>query len=364
MKVLVFTKYPRMGASSRLRTLQYLPLLEQQGFKFTVRSLFDESYLDTLYSSGSRSKLAIVKYYIKRLFTLCSVNSYDLIWIEKELFPYLPAFAERALVFIGKNYIVDYDDAIFHNYDMSDNKLIRKFLSNKIDKVMANASCVIAGNDYLARRAQVAGAKRIEWVPTVVDKYRYMPLVKTQDKQKVIGWIGSPSTQKYIIDIKKALSTVCERHSARLLLVGATQDIIKQLPDIQVDVVPWSEENEAQLIQQMDIGIMPLSDGPWEKGKCGYKLIQYMACGVPVVASPVGVNSNIIDDNKCGYLAENEEKWVNSLDALLSSTEHRTTFGKAGRNAVEETYSLQVQVPILAHILRSADENNQVQSSR
>lgn len=360
MKILVLTKYPRMGASSRLRTLQYLPLLEQQGFEFTVRSLFDEAYLNTLYSSGSRSKLAIFKYYIKRLFTLCSVNSYDLIWIEKELFPYLPAFAERALVIINKDYIVDYDDAIFHNYDMSNNKLIRKFLSNKIDTVMANASCVIAGNDYLAKRAQAAGAKRIEWIPTVVEKYRYIPLVKTQDTQNVIGWIGSPSTQKYILDIKEALGTVCMQHSARLLLVGATQDIIEQLPGIQVDVVPWSEENEAQLIQQMDIGIMPLSDGPWEKGKCGYKLIQYMACSIPVVASPVGVNSDIINDSECGYLAINVEEWVSSLDLLLSSIEQRETFGEAGRKAVDEVYSLQMQTPILAYILRSVVESNPI----
>ena len=353
MKVLVFTKYPRMGASSRLRTLQYLPILEQRGFEFTVSSLFDETYLENLYNNGSRSRLALLKYYSKRLLKLFSVGRYDLIWIEKELFPYLPAFSEQALALIGKKYIVDYDDAIFHNYDLSNNPILRKFLAKKIDKVMANASCVIAGNTYLAERAQAAGAKYIEWVPTVVDQSRYLPLTKTKGVQKVIGWIGSPSTQKYILDIKEALHAVCERHSARLLLVGATQDIINQLPDIQVEVAPWSEDSEGQLIQQMDIGIMPLPDGPWEKGKCGYKLIQYMACGVPVVASPVGVNSDIIDGSKCGYLADDLEQWTNSLSILLSSAEQREIFGNAGRKAVEETYSLQVQTPILARIFNS-----------
>ena len=360
MKILVLTKYPRMGASSRLRTLQYLPLLEKQGFEFTVRSLFDEAYLDTLYSSGSRSRSALLKYYFQRLLTLYSARAYDLIWIEYEVFPYLPAFAEQVILLSGKMYVVDYDDAIFHNYDMSNNKLIRRFLAKKIDTVMANASCVIAGNGYLAKRAKVAGAKRIEWIPTVVDKYRYMPLVKTQDKQKVIGWIGSPSTQKYILNIKEALRTVCVQHSARLLLVGATQDIIDQLSDIQVGVVPWSEENEAQLIQQMDIGIMPLSDGPWEKGKCGYKLIQYMACGIPVVASPVGVNKKIINSSKCGYLANDIEQWGESLDELLSSVNQRETFGKAGRKAVEDIYSLQVQAPILANIFSSLNKSKTV----
>lgn len=353
MKILVLTKYPRIGASSRLRTLQYLPLLEQQGFEFTVRSLFDEAYLDTLYSSGSRSKLAIVKYYVKRLFTLFSVYSYDLIWIEYELFPYLPAFSECFLTLIGKKYIVDYDDAIFHNYDLSDNSIIRRFLAKKIDTVMAKSSCVIAGNAYLAERAQAAGAKCVEWIPTVVDQSRYVPMPKTQDSQKVIGWIGSPSTQKYILDIKEALHSVCERHSARLLLIGATEDITDKLSGIQIDIMPWSENSEAQLIQQMDIGIMPLHDGPWEKGKCGYKLIQYMACGVPVVANPVGVNSDIINDSNCGYLADSIEQWTDSLSVLLSSQKQRVMLGNAGRKAVEEIYSLQVQAATLARIFKS-----------
>jgi len=353
MKVLVLSKYPRMGASSRLRTLQYLPLLDQQDFEFTVHSLFDQAYLENLYSKGSRSRLAIFKHYTKRLLTLSSAWRYDLVWIEYEIFPYLPAFAEQFLALIGKKYIVDYDDAIFHNYDLSTNPLIRRFLAKKIDTVMANSSCVTAGNAYLAERAQIAGAKCIEWVPTVVDQSRYMPRLKVEGSPKVIGWIGSPSTQKYILDIKEALHTVCERHSARLLLVGANQDIVDKLPGIEVEVAPWSEDSEARLIQQMDIGIMPLPNGPWEKGKCGYKLIQYMATGVPVIASPIGVNNDIISGSCCGYLADDPEQWASSLNTLLSSADQREKFGKAGRKAVEDIYSLQVQAPILARIFNS-----------
>lgn len=352
-KILVFTKYPRMGASSRLRTLQYLPMLEQQGFEFTVQSLFDETYLKNLYGKGSRSRLAIIGYYIKRLLTLFTVWRYDLVWIEYELFPYLPAFFERLLAFIGKPYVVDYDDAIFHNYDLSNNSLLTKYLGKKIDVVMGKSSCVIAGNAYLASRAEAAGAKRIEQVPTVVDQSRYAPLIKPINSPMVIGWIGSPSTQKYVVDIKDALRTACEQHGAQLLLVGATPDIAKQFPSIDVVVEPWSEEGEAELIQRMDVGIMPLPDGPWEKGKCGYKLIQYMACAVPVIASPVGVNVDIIGHSICGYLAGSTEQWADSLNALLSSAEQRKTLGSAGRKAVEEKYSLQVQAPILARMFNS-----------
>ena len=351
-----------MGASSRLRTLQYLPLLEQQGFEFTVSSLVDNAYLDRLYNDGSRSRLAVSRYYTKRLLTLSSVWRYDLVWIEGEVFPYLPALAERFLAFIGKGYIVDYDDAIFHNYDLSNNFVLRNFLAKKIDVVMRKSSCVIVGNAYLAKRAKIAGAKCIEWVPTVIDQTRYMPRPKAgvEESPKVIGWIGSPSTQKYILDIKEALYTVCERHSVRLLLVGATQDIVGKLPGIEVEVVPWSENSEAQLIQQMDVGIMPLPDGPWEKGKCGYKLIQYMASGVPVIASPIGVNNDIINDSKCGYLANDKIQWSKSLDILLSSAYKRENFGKAGRRAVEEIYSLQVQVNVLEKIFNLLNKSNAV----
>lgn len=352
-RILVLSKYPRMGASSRLRTLQYLPMLEQQGFNFAVHSLFDEAYLNNLYGTGGRSRLAVLGYYFKRLLTLSTVWRYDLVWIEKELFPYFPAVFEKLLAVFGVKYIVDYDDAVFHNYDLSNHAVVRKLLGKKIDTVMANSNCVIAGNAYLAGRAQAAGAKRIECVPTVIDQSRYAPLTKTNCDSIVIGWIGSPSTQKYIINIKDALRTVCEKHGAKLLLVGATADIVKDLLGINVEVAAWSEATEVEMIQRMGVGIMPLPDGPWEKGKCGYKLIQYMACAVPVIASPVGVNVDIISRSECGFLAEGSEQWIDSLEALLSSPEQREMLGKAGRKAVEKKYSLQVQAPHLACIFNS-----------
>ncbi|MDY7219411.1 glycosyltransferase family 4 protein [Denitrificimonas sp. JX-1] len=349
MKVLLLTKYPRMGASSRLRTLQYLPYLEQQGFEFTVQSLFDEAYLKDLYSKGSRSRLAILSYYFKRLLTLCTVFRYDLVWIEYELFPYLPSVFERFLALIGKRYVVDYDDAIFHNYDLSPKPVIRRFLGKKIDVVMRRSACVVAGNTYLAERAHKAGAEVVKVIPTVVDSSRYIPKEDVVSQRLVIGWIGSPSTQKYVVGIYDALLEVCHKYNARLMLVGASADIALELEGLDVQVLPWSEASESELIRKMDIGIMPLPDGPWEKGKCGYKLIQYMACAVPVIGSSVGVNVDIIEGSKCGLLADTSDEWIIALEVLLSSHKERKKLGNAGREAVETKYSLQVQAPILAH---------------
>ena len=351
MKVLVLTKYSRMGASSRLRTMQYLPLLKNLGFQFTVKSLFDDSYLKHLYDHSSRSKLAVVNYYFIRLRTLLTIGKYDIVWIEGEVFPYMPALVEQLLFISGIKYIVDYDDAIFHNYDLSKNKFIKIFLSKKIDKVMKNSSCVIAGNSYLAERAKLAGAKQIKLIPTVVDHHKYKKTSRLSRDILTIGWIGSPSTQRYVIDIATELQKIYKKHPFRLLLVGATSDAYIHFPKLDVDIREWNEETEIESINDMDIGIMPLKDGPWEKGKCGYKLIQYMACGVPVVASDVGVNRSIIENEESGFLVNEKEEWVHLLLRLLESPALRHEKGENGREIVIKKYSIESQVTTLTEVL-------------
>lgn len=351
--ILVLTKYSRMGASSRLRTFQYLPFLEGQDLKITVQSLFDDNYLKRLYSNQNHSMFDIINYYLRRLYTLTKVKQYDLIWIEKELFPYTPPLIEYFLSLIGCKYIVDYDDAVFHNYDLSKNKLTRLFLSKKIDSVMKHSKCVIAGNSYLESRAKKAGAQDTQIIPTVVDHLRYNEHKTEINTILTIGWVGSPTTQKYIVEILTELQKTYKIQPFRLLLIGATQDILKDLPGLNVETIDWDEQSEAYLISNMDIGIMPLHDGPWEKGKCGYKLIQYMACGLPVVASDVGVNRQIIEYRNCGIVVSNYSEWSDALTHLLSSAELRSRYGKEGRASVETKYSLYAQLPILKNILTS-----------
>ena len=336
-----------MGASSRLRTLQYIPFLENKNLSITTQSLFDEEYLARIYAHKKNSPLKIARLYMSRALTLFSAFKYDIIWIEKEIYPYLPAFAERALKIFGKPYIVDYDDAIFHNYDLSKNPIIRSVLGGKIDAVMRNSTCVIAGNNYLAERAKSAGASQIEIIPTVVDHTRYMPRRSDCSGRPVIGWIGSPSTQKYVVDLFPVLVKVCSIHNARLLLVGATSKIIPELLGLDVEILPWSEEREVEFIQKMDIGIMPLANAPWERGKCGYKLIQYMACAIPVIASPVGANIEIIKNSCAGVLANDLNDWEIALTTMLSSNESRKTMGLLGRECVEKKYSINAQAPLL-----------------
>lgn len=353
MKILLLTKYSRLGASSRLRALQYIPYLEDKGYNITVEPLFDDVYLEILYSSKTRTFNRIAFLYLKRILSLRNAKNYDVLWIEKELLPYMPPILERLLNIFNIPYIVDYDDAIFHNYDLSDNIVIRHFLSKKIDIVMKNAKCVTAGSSYLIERAKIAHAKKTKWIPTVIDLERYKIIAPTPNKNynKTIGWIGSPYTQKYLLQIKEALNALNKKHSINLLLVGATDSIVQEFPDIAVTVVPWSENTETDYIRKMDIGIMPLSNTPWELGKCGYKLIQYMACGIPFVASSIGENVNIQRNSNGGYLALTQQEWIDCLDLLLTSASKRDTVGKAGRHAVESIYSLQAQLDELTKVL-------------
>ncbi|GGY06681.1 hypothetical protein GCM10007160_37810 [Litchfieldella qijiaojingensis] len=254
----------------------------------------------------------------------------------------------------GIPYVVDYDDAVFHNYDLSQNRLVRIFLGSKIDRVMENSAIVICGNNYLSERAQLAGASQVECVPTVVDASRY-PITKSQaNKIPVIGWIGSPSTQCYVLKLKPILEKLCLNNHVRVVLVGATASFVEQWGNLPVEILPWTEDTEVQAISGFDIGIMPLPDGPWERGKCGFKLVQYMACGKPVVASPVGVNVDIVNVWRCGILAGDLSDWHTALQTLLNDSDLRKSLGGSGRQAVEKHYSLQAQSPRLVKILRNA----------
>lgn len=354
---MLLTKYSRLGASSRLRSLQYLSLLNAGGIDVTVRPLFDDEYLKSLYSGGGRSVYGVVRRYAIRLKHLRNASDADLLWVEKEALPYLPFWVEHALMPSGIPYVVDYDDAVFHNYDLSDRRWVRHILGRKIDRVMSNAATVVCGNGYLAERARLAGAKKVEYLPTVVDAWRYsVDASNASDfaRAPVIGWVGSPSTQHYVLELKSVLQTLHRERGARLVLVGAQPELMSAFGEMPVEIVPWSEDTEAEVIAGFDIGIMPLLDGPWERGKCGYKLIQYMAAGKPVVASAVGVNIEIVDRWRCGELADSPATWKLALDGLLADPERQRVQGQRGRLAVEEHYSLRAQAPRLISMLRHA----------
>lgn len=354
MKVIFFTKYARLGASSRLRTFQYIPFYEASGITCVVNSLFNEQYLKELYNKKKLSKLNIIKSYLKRFYKLFSVRDFNIVVIEKELFPYLPSFGESLLNFFEVPFIVDYDDAIFLNYDLHPNFLVKKVLGKKIYSVMKRANTVIVGNDYLALKAKEAGAKRTVIIPTVVDTDKYRINDRKKSEKVVIGWIGSPTTLKYVKEISPVLLQISSQSSTTIHLVGGKSGINVE----DEKIIEWSEDSEIKSIQDFDIGIMPLAESEWEKGKCGYKLIQYMACGVPVIGSPVGANNQIIQHGVNGYKVSSAEEWKVAFEKLINSSELRTKMGLSGRILVETKYSLQQTAKTwLREICDLADRN-------
>jgi len=349
-RILLLSRYSRLGASSRIRSYQYLPYLEVHGFRVTVAPLFDDNYLKSLYAGKGSALGSILGGYFRRVCYLINIRRYDLIWIEKELFPFLPAWGEVLVSYMSIPYVVDYDDAIFHRYDLHPNKMVRFLLGRKIDQVMQRAALVIVGNSYLAERARQAGAKRVELLPSVVDLSRYPLTPQSRNPIFTIGWIGSPVTASYLNTVRPALAEVCKGGKGRVVLVGAGPIDLHNVP---VEIRPWSEETEVADIHSFDVGIMPLPDEPWERGKCGYKLIQYMACGKPVVASPVGVNNQIVEDGINGFRASTTAEWIRALSALRDDPSLRERMGIAGRKKVEMQYCIQVTAPRLASLLRS-----------
>jgi glycosyltransferase involved in cell wall biosynthesis len=349
MRILLLTRYEQLGSSSRVRFYQYLPYLTAQGVEVVTAPFFNDGYVRNLYMGHRTSLKTVLRAYLKRLSILLQSGSFDMLWVEKELFPWLPAWFENLFAALKIPYVVDYDDAVFHRYDMHRSLFVRTVLGRKIDEVMRHAILVIAGNEYLAERALKAGAPRVECLPSVVDVSRYaLPEVANGSVFR-IGWIGSPVTAPYLDLVRPVIGQLAQESSVTLTLIGSGP--VQPFPQTPTEILPWSETIELEMSQEFDVGIMPLIDGPFEQGKCGYKLIQYLASGLPVIASPVGVNRQIVEPGVNGYLATSSTDWLTALRELRDNKEKINLMGQAGRRKAEQLYNLQVTAPRLLNLL-------------
>lgn len=343
-------KYGTRAASTRQRCLQALPYLAAQQITLDIHPLFDNDYLTQMLTHGRRSPLAVFSAYCKRLAILLRCRHYDFIWVQYELFPYLPGFIERCIGLTRLPVIYDIDDAFFHQYDQHHHPLIRRALGRKLIPLMQRSRLAFCGNAYLHRYVH-PHCPQAEIIPTVLDTQRYMPAPqRSVASPPILGWIGSPSTWKYCLPVTDLLTRLVREQRMVMHVIGAEH---AANPHDPFTFRAWSEASEIAEIQQMDIGIMPLPDEPWARGKCGYKLIQYMACGLPVIASPVGVNSDLVQHGVNGFLATTEAQWREAIDALLADPALRQRMGDAGRAHVVEHYSIQRYGPHIASRIRA-----------
>jgi len=337
-RILILPRYTEKGPSSRVRMMQYLPYLKEAGFDITIHPFFDDGYIDSLYSHRPIKISSVIGSYWDRVWISSHKRKFDLIWLQQELLPWIPFCMEKVWYSRKIPLLVDYDDAVFHRYDLHKNSLIRLLLCKKIAHVMKIASGLTVGNAYLADRAEQAGARNIHILPSVVDTKKYHCGTKNVHSDFIIGWLGTPKTIHFLETIKPALVNVLKSNT-RLIIVGAgVPDCLRTL---SIQSQSWNEDTEIDQILQFDVGIMPLIDAPFERGKCGYKLIQYMACGLPVVASPVGVNQSIVEQGINGFLASTTDEWMNAIIKLRDDSQLRKKMGMAGRKKVEVHFSLE-----------------------
>ena len=268
--------------------------------------------------------------------------------------PFMPALIESAL--IRKPYIYDLDDAFYLKHRVQGRPLRELLLGGKYDNLIGGAATVTAGNRELVRYASQFNPN-IHLFPTVVDDARYLPVtVSRGSKVFTVGWMGSPSTAAYLLELVTPLSIIGKEGLVRFVVVGGKAP---EIPNVSVVQLDWSEDTELELINSFDVGVMPLPNDDWSRGKCAFKLIQYMACAVPVVASPVGANQDVVN-SECGLMASTPNEWADALRTLRDMPEIRYEMGLAGRARVSQQYSLKQNLPILTNIISQVVEKSKL----
>ena len=337
----------------RYRIEQWEPLLRKHGVEITYAPFESDELHALLYKSGNmRRKLSLVAEGICRRFaTMKSVKDYDVVYVFREAALLGPAFFERWIHRSGVPMIFDFDDAVFVSYRSPTNGYLSylKFAS-KVKSICRMSDHVMAGNPYLAEFARQVNAN-VTIVPTTIDTDKYTPRSHAGEAAiPTIGWTGSFSTVQHLDTLRPALQKLAQHAKFRLRVIGTPT---YKLEGLDVEAMPWRAATELEDLKTIDIGVMPLPDDAWSKGKCGLKALQFMALGIPTVCSPVGVNTDIIQDGENGFIAGSEDEWVGKLGQLLASRELRERLGRAGRETVENKYSANVQAPRVFELLRS-----------
>ncbi len=352
MKVLFLVPYPSQGASNRYRVEQYLPFLNDAGIKFLVRPFWCKAGYEVLYKNGYffRKLYYFILGTIFRFFDIMRALRYDAIFIHREAYPIFGAFVEKALVSLKKPLIFDFDDAIFLPAKSSSNNFIERLKRpGKISRIIAMSSYVIAGNSYLADYA-LKFNKSVCVIPTAIDLDRYLQKENYAAGEVVIGWTGSATTLDFLNRLESVFRKLSSRFKNIKIKVIGGDFHINGLPNIISQ--PWSLDSEIECLKTFDIGIMPMPDNDWTRGKCGFKAILYMGMAIPCVCSPVGVNKEIVQDGVNGFLADSDEEWFNKLSILIEDSGLRRKMGCLGRKTIEERYSVRVNAPKFLDVIK------------
>lgn len=349
MRIVAFTKTSAIGPSSRVRYYAFVEPLREHGIDVSISPLFGRGWFAILRVPFRPARVVLQFGYTlwcfaRRAWALATLGEIDGIVIEHQLFPYLSAFAERRLRRAGRRFTIEFDDAIYLTWRHGE----------KMAELCRIADRVIVGNRFLAEWASARGA-RVSVIPTTIDLDRYpeAPPERTKDPSRpwIIGWIGLPYNFAALESIAGPLRKLATEQPLEVRVVSAGAPAIEGVP---IRAIPWTAEDEVARIAEFDVGVMPLSDDEWSRGKCAYKILQYFACGVPVVASPVGVNADVVRDGENGLLARSPGAWYEALSRLRADFELCRELAARGRMTVERDFSKNAWTPKLAQAWREA----------
>ena len=346
MKILFLVPYPLKEApSQRFRFEQYLNLLRDNGFQSLYQSFWDRQTWQVLYRHGYviQKTYGFLKGLILRFFVLFQLKKIDFVFIHRECLPIGPPILEFVIARVLKKKIIyDFDDAIWLPNTSEENKIVALLKwHSKVGSICKWSYKISCGNSFLANYARQFNTNVVV-NPTTVDTVNlHNPsnhLIK-KSNSVVIGWTGTHSTMHYIKSLAPVLERLAEKSSFPLrFLIISNKD--PELTLKFIDFKIWSKETEVVDLLQMEIGLMPLTDDIWAKGKCGFKALQYMALEIPTLVSPVGVSTEIVDNGINGYWCATEDDWIKSLEKLITDKEQREKIGIAGRKKVIEYYSV------------------------
>lgn len=347
-KVLFIAAHEKNRApNQRFRFEQYMEFLEQNNYQCELSNIISEKEFKILYSKGNFFKKVffVFKSFFIRYKDLKRANQFDIVFIAREAMLTRNTFFERKVKRSKAKVIFDFDDSIWLQNISEANKTFKWLKGHsKTAKLIALADLVFAGNQYLADFA-LANNKNVVIIPTTIDTKEYQvdkTIHPSANEPICIGWSGSITTIKHFEYAIPFLIKIKEKYGEKVIfkVIG---DANYSHESLGINGLAWNKQTELDDLQSFDIGIMPLPNDEWSKGKCGLKGLQYMALEIPTIMSPVGVNTEIIEDGENGFLADDVNDWVEKISQLIESKDLRTSMGKKARTTVVEKYSTESQ---------------------
>lgn len=317
----IYLKYGISSASTRERILRYKNILNKS-FKLKFNILLPEEIFNKRIQKGINERGILFFLVLKRILSILFEKS-KIVLIQHEILPYIPPFLEIILKIKNVKYIIDIDDAFFHRiYDK--NFFIKNYFLIKFKITFSLATKIIVGNKFLKREIQKLGGKNIHIIPTLVD----IPKLNKSKKYKkfTVVWIGSQSTSKYLNVIKETIKSLSQ-HNIQFIIIGPYKLDFKFK---NLKVIQWKLKTYKKILSKSHVGIMPLDNTIWERGKCGYKILQYYSYGLPAIVSPIGFNKEIINENITGYFVRKNRDWYKYIVFLNNNKLKAKQMGHKG----------------------------------